>query len=219
MPETVDQHWVLEPTQSRSRETEAAICAAVGRLLAEKDFAEISVADIAAEADVSVGGFYRRFRDKRAVLLATQRGFLADALLEFDARLSTEALEGETLEGIARTYIALMVEKFRQHRRTILQVMKHSDPKDQAELDRGRQAFNEHVHGRFRELLWRRSEEITHPDPELALNLAIFFASSAARDAVWRNSLSSYPVTLDDAQLVDELVRGFVAYLGAEVTP
>lgn len=189
------------------------IHAAAVELLATKPFEDISVAEIASTANVSIGGFYRRFRDKNAVLVLVHREFIDECLAAFDERMSDEAVEDKTLEGITRTYIALMVRMFRRHRATILQVMKHSDAKDAEELNQRRAAFNEHVHGRFRTLLYRCQAEITHPEPDVALNMAIFVSSAAARDAVWRNSLRAYPVEVDDEALIDELTRGFVAYL------
>jgi hypothetical protein len=106
-----------------------------------------------------------------------------------------------------------MIRKFRQHRVAILQVMRNADPKDGAVYAKRAQEFNAHVHGRFRDLLRKRRREIKHPDLEIALNLAIFFASAAARDAVWRQSLKAYPIQIDDDRFIDELTRAFVAYL------
>ena len=205
--------WLHEATQERSRRTERSLHLAALRLLAKRPFEEITVADIAAEAGVSVGGFYRRFRNKRAVLNLAEGDFLEDCLHAFDVVMSDEALAGETLEVVARTYIGVMVRMFRQYRGAILQVMRNADPADAASFQERRRAFNEHVHGRFRDLLWERREVINHPDPQAAISMAIFFASSAARDAIWRNSLAEHGVELNDAELIEELVRGFVAYL------
>ena len=72
--------WIHEATQSRSRRTEHAIRQAALRLLAGKPFEEITVAEIAEAAGVSVGGFYRRFRDKRAVLSLAQHEALDEWL-------------------------------------------------------------------------------------------------------------------------------------------
>jgi len=207
------EDWIREATQARSRRTEAAIRVAAAGLLRTTPFKDISVAQIAERADISVGGFYRRFRDKRAVLLVVYGDFIEDCRVAFDRELSDEAVGHESLEGIARAYVTLMVTKFREHRETILQVMKNSDPRDDGEFSRRRSAFNHHVHGRFRELLRGCGAEITHPEPELALNLAIFFASSAARDTVWRNNLRGFPIDIEDGALIEEIVRAFVAYL------
>ncbi|HAQ36073.1 MAG: hypothetical protein CMF74_06885 [Maricaulis sp.] len=54
--------------QLRARETRDKLVAALERLLKEKAFTEISVAEIASEAGVAVGTVYRRFENKDALI-------------------------------------------------------------------------------------------------------------------------------------------------------
>lgn len=54
--------------QERSRKTQAAIVDALERLLRHKSFEEVSVAEIAREAGISVGAVYRRFENKDALI-------------------------------------------------------------------------------------------------------------------------------------------------------
>ena len=54
--------------QLRARETRDKLVAALERLLKEKAFTEISVAEIANEAGVAVGTVYRRFENKDALI-------------------------------------------------------------------------------------------------------------------------------------------------------
>ena len=205
--------WRSGARQQRSRRTEDALSRAALRLLRERPFEQIRVEDLTSRANVAVGTFYRRFRDKRAVLHLADMGFVDDCRAAFDAAMSDERMRGRTLEEIVAAYITIMVTKFREHRVEILQVLRHADAGDAAEYAARAQVFNQHVHGRFRELLRRHVSTLTHPHIETALNLAIFFASAAARDAVWRGSLKAYPVTVDDGTLIAELTRAFVAYL------
>ena len=55
---------VLPAKQARSRKTRDALVRAGRNLCEIKDFDELSVAEIAAEAGCSVGSFYSRFSDK-----------------------------------------------------------------------------------------------------------------------------------------------------------
>lgn len=79
--------------QDRARRTRDSLAEAFGRLLAERSFEEIAVADIAREAGVSVGAVYRRFENKDAfvpLIFEIYRTRLADFLgpaggLEIDA--------------------------------------------------------------------------------------------------------------------------------------
>jgi AcrR family transcriptional regulator len=205
--------WRHDARQQRSQRTEAALSRAALRLLRERPFEAIRVGDVTRRANVAVGTFYRRFRDKRAVLHLADMGFLDDTRAAFDQAMSDSAMRGRSLERVVATYVRLMITKFREHRESILQVIRHADTADAPEYARRAQAFNEHVHGRFRELLRGHAGSVTRPDLETAMNLAIFFASAAARDAVWRGSLRAYPIQVDDDALAAELTRAFVAYL------
>lgn len=60
--------WVRAPRQARSAETLTRFVEATRRLLTQRPFEEITVADIVREADRTVGSFYARFEDKEAVL-------------------------------------------------------------------------------------------------------------------------------------------------------
>lgn len=63
----IDTPSILQPPrQRRAKETEQALLTAGRELLAQRDFAAVSVAQIAAACQVSVGAFYGRFRDKMA---------------------------------------------------------------------------------------------------------------------------------------------------------
>jgi AcrR family transcriptional regulator len=205
--------WRADARQARSRRTEVALSRAAQRLLAERPFEEITVEDLTRRAGVAVGTFYRRFRNKRALLHLADMGFIDDCLAAFDEAMSDERTRRKKLEEIVRAYVTVMITSFRRHRGAILQVLRNADPADRAEYASRAKAFNDHVHGRFRELLRRHAASISHPDLETALNLAIFFASAAARDAVWRDSLRAYPIAVDDDRLVTEIVRAFLSYL------
>lgn len=58
----------LAPKQARSERTRQRILAAALALLADKHFEAITIADIARKADMAVGNFYKRFKNKEALL-------------------------------------------------------------------------------------------------------------------------------------------------------
>jgi len=57
-----------DPIQQRSRKTMERILAATERLLRDRPFERIAVADIVRRAHASIGAFYARFEDKEALL-------------------------------------------------------------------------------------------------------------------------------------------------------
>lgn len=56
------------PLQARSQQTLDAILDACDHLLVSRSFEKISMQDIAAEAGISVGNVYNRFKDKEALI-------------------------------------------------------------------------------------------------------------------------------------------------------
>lgn len=59
---------ILKPKQKRSELTQIKILQSLNTCLETQFFEHISIAQIAKGADVSVGTFYRRFKDKNALL-------------------------------------------------------------------------------------------------------------------------------------------------------
>jgi len=67
------------PKRQRARDTEQSLLAAGRALLATRDFESISVVQIVAACELSVGAFYGRFRDKAAFFEALQTAAVRDA--------------------------------------------------------------------------------------------------------------------------------------------
>lgn len=57
-----------EAQQSRSRESQQRLLDAAARLLEQRSWDSVSIAEISREARMSVGGFYARFKSKDALL-------------------------------------------------------------------------------------------------------------------------------------------------------
>lgn len=66
------------PKRQRARDTEQSLLAAGRALLAKRDFESISVAQIVAACELSVGAFYGRFRDKAGFFEALQAAAVHD---------------------------------------------------------------------------------------------------------------------------------------------
>ena len=58
----------LPAKQARSEQTTQNIVAALERLLGQKTFEQVTMAELAAEAGLSAGAIYRRFKNKEALL-------------------------------------------------------------------------------------------------------------------------------------------------------
>lgn len=187
--------------QARSRHTERAIAEALSALLREKPFPDITVAEIARHARVSVGGFYARYKSKDELLACVNLHILEEFDVAASNRLSSP---GETVGAIALAYASLLVGHFRTRRAEILQILRYVQ-NNTASRERIRQ-FNAGVHDRMRVLLRGHASE-------RSINLALFFAGAAAREAVLLQNIQMYPVELTDEDLTVEIAHAFEAYL------
>ena len=202
------------PLQDRSRRTAERITAAALALLEKKSFAELSVAEIARKAGVSVGGFYARFPSKQALLQYFDATVIEGILARAEVELDPARLAGADARAVVATYVRLAVRMFRRHRPVLQQVaLRSRTSTDPAFRERIRGA-NARLHGRFRALLLARRFEIRHPDPELALDLGLTFVSATMREYVLFAEFRPDFARLDDARLMRELVHAFCLYLG-----
>jgi TetR/AcrR family transcriptional regulator, ethionamide resistance regulator len=111
-------------TRAGERDLRRAILAATERLLAERRFDELSVADILEAADVSRSSFYFYFESKHAVLAELVRAAVAEAMdvaqpwLEHEDPSPRETLEqgtrgGAELWGAHAPVLRAIVENWR----------------------------------------------------------------------------------------------------------
>ncbi|MGA0605972.1 TetR/AcrR family transcriptional regulator [Phenylobacterium sp. VNQ135] len=126
----VEAGWVRPVHQSRSRAQRDRLLKAGERVFAAKGFWQAHVSDIVAQADCSVGSFYRRFKDKEALFFALQEDMAAHAQRNLEAvfddpRWLTEPLlenmvrlmrnTARTMQGIEGYYRALFEMSLRGH--------------------------------------------------------------------------------------------------------
>jgi AcrR family transcriptional regulator len=101
---------ILPAKQARSRATRDALIEAGRRLVEEKDFDALAVAEIAAAARCSVGAFYFRFVDKDGFF----RALLEDMLTDGTAPLN--ALHRAPAEQFVAQVVTLTVQWYRRRR-------------------------------------------------------------------------------------------------------
>lgn len=104
------------PVQQRGRERQQALIEAGLGLTAERDWADVTVADLAAAIGCSSGTFYTRFRSKDAyfdVLL----GLVAASMLErTEAFHAAPERRAENAQQFVAAWVALAVHSFKTHR-------------------------------------------------------------------------------------------------------
>jgi AcrR family transcriptional regulator len=196
--------------QRRAERTSEAVASAALKALQTRDYEQISVAELAERAGISVGGFYARYQSKEALLPVLAAYVLDDCRTALDAAL--EAVADGSIESIVGAYADTMVRKFREHRHAAIQLRRHARGGD-GRVAAALREFNDHVHDRLRVLLKARRDTIGHPDPDMAIEFGLFAASASAREAILAESLSVYQARIDDTALTAELTRAWVAYL------
>lgn len=102
--------FALPAKQARSRATRDALIEAGIRLVEERDFDTLSIAEIAAAAGCSVGAFYFRFADKDAYFRALIAATVEDGLALFEALAATPA------ERLVGRLVALTLKSYRRRR-------------------------------------------------------------------------------------------------------
>jgi len=183
-------------------------------LLEEKNFEELTIAEIVEKADCSVGAFYGRFKDKTALLHALDERYFQEyaALAE---NLLTEQGAAMSLQESVRTIMQALVSMHREKRglrRTlILKARLDDDPSfRQREQDTWR------LVPKLADYLLRFKAQIKHPQPRLALEFGFMQAYYAMREMVlWDHIAAHIPLSGDD--LAEELTQAYLAYLGIPV--
>ncbi|NOT08015.1 MAG: TetR/AcrR family transcriptional regulator [Gemmatimonadales bacterium] len=211
---------VPAPQQQRSQVTQDAIVRAFIALTASRPFDEIGVSDIAGKAKISVGGFYARFRSKEALILPVLDRITAEWRTGVNESLDAVDARKGGISDVFEAYVGQMVSAFRAHRLMLLQLSRAATGDAAREFAEIVLAFNKDVHGRFRRACLSRRPEIDHPDPDQAVEFALFFASASAREALLGANWRSYEIVPTDAQLIREITCAALRYLGvAAVKP
>ena len=200
--------------QARSQETVERLLESAEALIADKGFDDVTVAEIAQRAGLSVGAVYARFRDKMGVLHCLQDRFVEEAHLTTDAALDPERWQGASVPEIVEELIAFLVELHRERRGVMreLLVRTRSDPS----MIQRKEGLVAHLSRRLRALLLGRPGSIQHPDPPAAVSFGLRLVLGTLEQAILFGDLGVYGIPASDEQLAAELARAFTGYLGVE---
>jgi len=101
-------------TQERARKTYESLIDAAAALFAREGFDATQTPDIAAEAGVSVGTFYRYFGDKREVFLEVMRRFLAEGRDAVLSQLTPDRFDPRDRRATIEHAINVLLENVRR---------------------------------------------------------------------------------------------------------
>jgi AcrR family transcriptional regulator len=205
---------VRPPKQKRSQESLERVLDASTKLLEENGFEAFTVQEVSQRADVSVGAIYARFGNKENLLRAVHAHAMEAIGSEHE---SVAALDGqpagtvsEAIAGAVRTVAGI----FRGNEQ-LLSAFMHVGAVDDEIAKRGSQASID-LARRFAVTVLIHKDEISHPDPEKAVDVAYRMAyCTFARQVMYGPTFESdRPISWAD--LVEEVGAACAAYLLAK---
>ena len=203
-----------KPKQARSRLTLHRLLAAAEALMEHGGLDAATVPAIAQTAGVSVGVVYRRFPGKDALLRAVYERFFSVYGEQNRVRLQSASMLDLPLPTLARAIIVGMTEGYRQRRGLLRALTRYARTHPDPEFRRAAQRMNREALTAIVYLLIRHREQISHPEPEKAIELGLLAVAATLQNIVLEEE------TLHGIQepehLEEEMVRLFFGYLGIE---
>ncbi|MBP0621678.1 TetR/AcrR family transcriptional regulator [Cupriavidus consociatus] len=205
----IDTPSILQPPrQRRARDTEQALLGAGRELLAKRDFAAVSVAQIAAACQVSVGAFYGRFRDKMAYFEALRALVTEETSASIERYLAQERWEDVPTSVLLDKAARFMVLGTLANRGVMRASLRHASTKPEEWAP----------HRQSGEAIVERMVQLLVPRLSLPTDIAelrVRFAMQAVFSVLVNAVLNdSGPLHLDDERMISELSRMMAAYLG-----
>jgi AcrR family transcriptional regulator len=202
------------PQQARSRASERRLLSAARRVLAGRSFDGVSVAEIAAAAGLTVGGFYSRFASKAALLERLEREVF-DQTRAVAARIARLAARGATPLDLLAALVADHARFYRKNRAVVRALVARSRG-DSAVTEQLRELSRENYAVVAGALV--RSAGVGHAEARRALEFALYAERSVLREAVLFGEGWAKERRWSDAQIVAETVRLVARYLGLKET-
>jgi AcrR family transcriptional regulator len=214
MAKVAQLRTVTEPKQARSEETLRRLLNAAETLIVEKGHRAVSIPEIARRAGSSVGGFYARFRDKNELLRALEERHFLDLMARVERLADAERWAGAATATIVEAAVAELVTITRE-RGPLIAAFLVNALEDPVLLEGGLR-FRRNVEERLSALFLARRGEMSHPDPALAIELAIQTAFAIMQQHVLIEETRAGGRPLTDDELRRELTTLVLRYVGIE---
>ena len=210
----------LPAKQARSRETLKRLLSAAAKILDEEGLAGATIPRIAASAGLTPGAVYRRFQDKDTLMRTLSLEVLRSNAEHSERTLTPESAAGQSLADLARFLVRVTLESHREHAGLLRALHDFAVSHPNAAFRHSIDALEIRNFRCITRFVLTRREEIRHPDPTAAVNLALMMVGVTIREVVLLDAASRGWAPLlpkNDDVLMRELVRSFLAYLGAEI--
>jgi AcrR family transcriptional regulator len=210
-PAPLPMQWLNAPQQARSQKTLERLLDAAEQILRDEGSDALTIPAVVEAAESSVGSFYARFPDKRALLETLHERATAQTIATAEAALDPSRWEGATAAEIVRTVVVFSVHGFGS-RRSLMHAFWQTfagDPGFSGRRARAMIAVGEAV---ARLLLTRRAS-MRHPDPENAIRMALRVVSATLEQRALFEIGRADAARIEDEALIEELTRMLLGYL------
>lgn len=183
---------VRAPQQSRSQKTLERILSSSTSLISVKSYDDLSIAEIASSARISVGGFYSRFENKEALFSR-----LVERLGQETEDRITAALAADWSKTSLQQLLFFVVnnnaEIYEKYRGVLTAVHIKTRGSQRPKDESARHTYNQNIVARMETLLLIKRDDIAHGRPRMAIRTAIACMTAMLRDAVVFGDTSLYP--------------------------
>ena len=202
---------IRPPQQRRSQESLERVLEAGLELLQEAGFEGFTLQEVSRRANVSVGSIYARAPSKDALILAIydrEMERIARRQQRIEADSQREGISGRALvETLVRDMAELMLAES-----ATLRVFMQRAASDPVIWQRG--AERSHVLADvFETALLEHRDELAHPDPEVAIDVAYRFVYCTLARRITHGPRFESERELSDERLVTELATAAADYL------
>jgi len=212
----------LQPQQERSRESERKLLKAAAEVLGQHGVNGATIPRIARHAGLTPGAVYRRFRDKDELLETTILGILERQHERTKVGLAPQAAAQIPLAVFADQLIGSMVISYRANAALLRAMRQFVQERENTEFWKKASAHELRAVRHIVNLFLAHRAEIQHPQPKMAVSLALMMVISTLFDLVVMPQDPSLYKGLwpqDDRGMKKELVRAFLNYLGVAFNP
>lgn len=200
------------PQQTRSRETLVRLTEAAEILFAEKGYDGASVSDIVTRARCSVGTFYARFKDKESLFLHVHDRQCDMLIQRIDFLCDLFRSENSSLEVMVRQSVRALF-LFAGQRRSLTRVFIQRSGMDPVFHARYARTWGK-VRERLRPSMLSRKHEISHSDPERAVDFTIQLMHSGWVNDVLHHQMKEVTGQESGEALIEDLTDACLSYLG-----
>lgn len=201
---------IFKPKQQRSQDTQQKLINAVYRCLENKFFEHISIKEIADHAGVSVGTFYRRFKDKESLLPLLYQDFGND-LSAWVRKL--EQREYTSLENVVDQF-CLETYEFLQSKRSVFRTLHLNSRLHSEILDSDKMVDRKSIYQDLAKIVLRYANDIDDNDKDKKASVAVYMVITGLLDKVVYPQLTpAIACDIDAQEFAHELPKMILAYI------